>query len=47
MYFTYPEEEKQENEIAKANSKLVYSPKFIPLYPNLLDRYTLTEAFLI
>ena len=47
MYFTYSEEEKQENAIAKANSKLVFTPKFIPMYLDLLKQYTLTEALLI
>lgn len=46
MLFTYSEEEKQDIEISKANSKLIYSPKFIPIYPNLLDELSLTEALL-
>ena len=46
MLFTYSEEEKQDIEINKANSKLLYSPKFIAVYPHLLDELTLTEALL-
>lgn len=45
--FTYSEEEKQEIEVAKGNSKLIYSPKFIPIYPSLLDTLTFTEALLL
>ena len=43
---TYSEEEKQDNEIAKENAKLIFSPKFIPVYPQLLDKLTPTEAIL-
>lgn len=46
VLFTYDENEKQEQEIDKTNAKLIFSPKFIPIYPNLLDRLTLTEALL-
>ena len=46
MLFTYSEEEKQDIEINKSNSKLIYSPKFIPIYPSLLDELSLTEALL-
>lgn len=46
-FFNYSEEEKQENEINKANAKLVFSPKFIPVYPELLKNgLTLTEALI-
>jgi len=46
-FFTYSEEERQELEINKANAKLVFSPKFIPVYPELLDKgLTLTEALI-
>lgn len=44
--FTYSEEEKQNNEINKANASLVFSPKFIPFYPKLLDTLTITETLL-
>lgn len=45
--FTYNEEEMQENKINRANAKLVFSPKFIPLYPELLDiGLTLSEALI-
>lgn len=37
MLFTYSEKEKQQNEINKENAKLVFAPKFIPLYPSLMD----------
>ena len=46
VLITYSEEEKQENEINKANAKLVFSPKYIPIYPQLLDILTLTEAII-
>jgi hypothetical protein len=36
--FTYSEEEQEENRIAKNNAALVLKPKFIPLYPNLLQK---------
>lgn len=45
-FFTYSEEEKQENEINKDTANLVFSPKFIPVYPKLLDVLTMTEAFI-
>lgn len=35
--FTYSEEEKQQNEVNKSNSKLAFSPKFIPFYPTLSE----------
>ncbi len=45
MLFTYSEEEQEENRIAKNNAALVLKPKFIPLYPNLLQKgYSLLEA---
>lgn len=44
--FTYSEEEKQNNEINKANARLVFSPKFIPVYPHLLEKLTSIEAML-
>jgi len=44
---TYSEEEKQNHEIASSNAKLVFSPKFIPVYPDLLDRgLSVTEALI-
>ena len=43
--FTYSEEEQEENRIAKNNAALVLRPKFIPLYPILLQKgYSLLEA---
>jgi len=46
VLITYSEDEKQENEINKANAKLVFSPKYIPIYPQLLDILTPTEAII-
>jgi len=43
--FTYDENEKQEIEINTSNAKLVFSPKFIPVYPVLLEKgLTIIEA---
>lgn len=43
--FTYSEEERQQNEINRSNASVVFSPKFIPLYPALLkDGFTITEV---
>lgn len=45
--FTYSEEEKQKQEENAANAERIWSPKFIPIYPELLDRgLTLTEAMI-
>jgi hypothetical protein len=44
--FTYSEEERQNNEINKANASLVFCPKYIILHTQLLDYLTLTEATL-
>lgn len=44
--FTYSEEEKQNNEINKANAWLVFSPSFIILHTFLLDYMTTNEALL-
>lgn len=46
MLMTHSEEEKQQNEINKTNAKHVFNPKFIPVYPNLLDQLTNTEALI-
>lgn len=35
-FLMYDEEEKQNNEINSANAKLIFSPKFIPFYPELI-----------
>jgi len=46
--FTYSEEEQEENRIAKNNAALVLKPKFIPLYPSLLQEwYSIMEASLL
>jgi hypothetical protein len=46
--FTYSEEEQEENRIAKNNAALVLKPKFIPLYPNLLQKgYSLVESAIL
>lgn len=42
MLFTYSEDEKQENEMNKANAKLVFSPEFIPYYIAEQRKYNLT-----
>ena len=48
MMFTYSEEEQEENKIAKNNAALVLKPKFIPLYPKMLDDgYSLMEALIL
>lgn len=44
--FTYSEEERQNNEINKANASLVFSPKYIILHTELLDYLSLIEATL-
>lgn len=45
--FTYDEEEKQKNEINKNNAWLILTPKFIPMYPELLQKwFTITESCL-
>jgi len=36
-YFQYSEDEQETNRIAKANAKLIFCPKFIPFYPELLQ----------
>lgn len=47
MMFTYSEEEQEENRIAKNNAALVLKPKFIPVYPELLQKwYSIMEALL-
>jgi hypothetical protein len=35
--FTYSDEERETNDINRENAKLVFSPKFIPFYPKLMD----------
>lgn len=44
--FTYSEEERQNNEINKANASLVFSPTYIILHTFLLDYMTTNEALL-
>jgi predicted transcriptional regulator len=41
--FTYSEEEKQQNEINRENAKLVFSPEFIPYYPEVQKTYDLSH----
>ena len=43
---TYDDEEKQNNEINEANSKLIFQPKFIPYYPEL-TKMNLTDTAII
>lgn len=46
--FTYSEEEKEEARLNKMNAELVLKPKFIPLYPKLLQNgYGLMESVLL
>ena len=45
--FTYDENEQEQNKINKNNAELVLTPKFIPLYPQLLQNwFSLIEATL-
>lgn len=44
MMFTYSEEEQEENKIAKNNADCVFRPKFIPVYPAMLQHFSLIEA---
>lgn len=46
MLMTYSEEEKQENMINRENAKALFSPEFVPLYIEYLDRLTMTECAL-
>jgi len=48
MMFTYDEAERQENEINKANAKLIFTPEFIPFYLDVVQKYNLnsTEALI-
>ena len=46
--FTYSEEEREEARLNKMNAELVLKPKFIPLYPKLLQNgYGLMESVLL
>lgn len=42
--FTYSEEEKQEQEVNKANAELIFQPAFIPFFPNIQRQYNLTDT---
>lgn len=44
MLFTYDENEKQENEINKANAKLIFQPAFIPFFPSVQKQFSLTDT---
>lgn len=44
MFFTYSEEEKQQNEINRENAERLFRPKFIPFYPEVVERYGLTNS---
>lgn len=37
--FTYSEEEQEENKIARETASMVLNPKFIPLYPKMLQNW--------
>ena len=45
-YFTYDEEEKQNIEIAKANSDLVFNPKYIIIQTEWLNELSLIQAYM-
>ena len=48
VLFTYDEAEAEQNKIAKNNAKLILNPKFIPIYPKLLqDGYSFVESALL
>lgn len=42
--FTYSAEEQEENQINRANAKLIFSPEFIPFYPKIQKDYDLTDT---
>jgi hypothetical protein len=42
----YNEEKEQDSKINKANAELVFKPKFIPVYPELLEILTPMEVIL-
>lgn len=47
FFFSYTEDEKQNNEVNASNANLIFSPKFIPVYPELLDMgLTVTDALI-
>ena len=39
MLFTYDENEMEENRIAKETAEIILHPKFIPLYPDMLQKW--------
>lgn len=46
MLFTYSEEEKQEQEVKNAHSKLIYSPHHITIYMDLINKwYSLIDCY--
>jgi hypothetical protein len=44
--FTYDEGEVLSNKVNKANAKLVFSPKFLVVYPKMLDELTPVEVLI-
>lgn len=42
MLFTYSEREQEENRINRENAERVFSPKFIPFYGDIMEKYGLT-----
>lgn len=46
-FFTYDEEEQQQNEVNAANAKLIFTPEFIPYYPALRKLDLTTYQILI
>ena len=46
--FTYDENEIEQNKINKNNAWLLFTPKFIPFYPKLLELWlSINESFTI
>lgn len=44
MFFAYSEEEQQEQRENRANARLVFNPKFIPYYPDVVEKFSLTKT---
>jgi predicted transcriptional regulator len=44
LLFTYDEEEMQKREISEANASKIFTPEFIPYYPEVAKRYKLSQT---
>jgi predicted transcriptional regulator len=44
LLFSYDEEEMQKRDIANANASKVFTPEFIPYYPEVSKRYKLSQT---